>query len=196
MRRSAAWIAGALCAALGTGARAEEDVTKHPGYVDFGALNSFSKENTAVEVFLDEKILEKASICIFNDADADMARMLVKLKQFRVQNFDIEPAKLADLEAKTVEVSKKLEARGWSTLIKARDHEQESQTFVYIKWKGDKAQGLAIMNVEPGDEATFINIVGEIDPEQIRKLASKFDIDALDGLEFNSKDHAKADRER
>jgi hypothetical protein len=189
-----AWIAGALCAALATGAWAEEDVTKHPGYVDFGALNLFGKEDTTVEVFLDEKIIEM--VRAFSGNDPELSDMLGKLKQIRVQSFAIQPAKLEDLESKTAEISKKLEAQGWSTMIKVRDRKKDSQTYVYIKWAGKKSQGLAVMNVEPHEDATFVNIVGEIDPEQIRKLSTKFDIDALDSLDVDWKKQGRNERNR
>jgi hypothetical protein len=181
MRRPGAFIAGALCVALATGARAEEDLTKHPGYIDFGALDIFGKEDTTVEIFLDEKILK--------NIDA-------RLKQIRVQSFDIQPAKREDLESKTAEISKQLEAQGWSAMIKVHDRKKDSQTYVYIKWTGNKSQGLAVMNVEPYEQATFVNIVGEMDPDQLRKLSTKLDIDALDSLDLDSKHHGETDRRR
>jgi hypothetical protein len=190
-----AWIAGALCAALATAAWAEEDVTKHPGYVDFGALNLFGKEDTTVEVFLDQKIIGLVG-AFGGGKDPELADMLAKLKQIRVQSFAIQPGKLEDLEAKTAELSKKLEAQGWTTMIKVRDRRADSQTYVYVKWKGDKSQGLTVMNVEPDKEAIFVNIVGEIDPEQIRKLSTKFDIDALDSLDVDWKSHGRNERNR
>lgn len=189
-----AWIAGALCAALANGVRADEDVTKHPGYVDFGALNLFGKEDTTVEIFLDQNILKMVDA--FAGEDPELKGLVGKLKQIRVQSFAIDPDKIAELEGKTAEISKKLEALGWSTMVKVRDRKKDSQTYVYIKWKDGKSQGLAVMNVEPKDEATFVNIVGEIDPEQIRSLSRKVHIGALDSLDLDLRGHGRDRDER
>ena len=178
-----AWIAGALCLALTTAAHAAEDLTKHPGYVDFGLLNMFGKEDTNVEIFLDENLLKMVKA--FTKDDPDFAALLANLKQIRVQSFAIDPGKIAELESKTNLTSKKLESMGWSTLVKVRDRKEGSQTYVYMKWKDDKSQGLALMNVDPNKDATFVNIIGEIDPEQLGKLSSKFNINKLDSLDLD-----------
>jgi len=178
-----AWIAAALCAVLSTGVRAEEDVTKHPGYVDFGLLNVFGKADTNVEIFLDQNILKMVDA--FAGGDPELAGLTAKLKQIRVQSFAIDPSKIAELEGKTSDLSKKLEAQGWSTLVKVRDRKKDSHTYVYMKWKDGKSQGLAVMNVEPNEDATFVNIVGEIDPEKISALTRKVHIDHLDSLNLD-----------
>jgi len=47
-------------------------------------------------------------------------------------------------------------------------------------WLDDVIDGVVVMVVSPekeGGEAVFINIVGEIDPEKIGKVAETLDID-------------------
>jgi hypothetical protein len=189
-----AWIAGALCVALATAAGAEEDVTKHPGYVDFGMLNLFGKEDTNVEIFLDQNILKM--IGAFGGDDPEFKELVSKLRQIRVQSFAIEPGKVDELESKTAEISKKLESQGWSTLVRVRDRQEDSQTYVYMKWKDDKSQGLVVMNVEPHKEATFLNIVGEIDPEKIEALSRKVNIGNMDSLDLRGLGGYDPDRKR
>lgn len=179
--RSHAWIAGALCVALVTPAQAAEDVTKHPGYVDFGTVNVFGKEESIAEVFLDENVMQM--VAAFMQDDPELKDLLSKLKQIRVQTFAVDPGKRADLESRTSTTSKKLESMGWQTLVKVRNPKEESETYVYMKWKDGKSQGLAVMNVEPG-EAKFVNIVGEIDPEQLGKVRAKLDLEGLDSLDL------------
>ena len=43
--------------------------------------------------------------------------------------------------------------------------------------------GMVVMVVSPEDDETvFVNIVGQIDPEQIGRIGRKFDIDPLDEM--------------
>jgi hypothetical protein len=181
---SAVVLAGVLAGVSPAGAAqpAAEDLTKHPGYVDFGTVNLFGSKEADVEIFLEQNLINMVGAFVKNE-DPEFANMLAKIKQIRVQSFAIDPDKLEAIEKKTEDVSKKLESQGWATLVKVRDRKQGEQTFVYMKWIDNKVQGLVVMNVDPRDAASFVNIVGEIDPEQVGKLQHKFDIRGLDSLE-------------
>jgi hypothetical protein len=184
-------IAGiALALALGsagtTRVHAEskpEDVTKHPGYIDFGTVNVFGKEPPDVEIIIDQALLNFL-VPLSQKSDPEFADMVSKLLQIRVQCFKVAPDKLEAIEKKTQEVSGKLESLGWARIVKVLDREENSQTYVYMRMQGNKVQGLAVMSVDPTDKASFVNIVGEIDPEQLGKLESKFDIHGLDSLDL------------
>jgi hypothetical protein len=46
---------------------------------------------------------------------------------------------------------------------------------------GDRILGLAVMFVDPADgSAGFINVVGDITPEDVGRIGRTFDIDALE----------------
>jgi len=168
----------------------KEDVTKHPGYVDFGTVNLFGQKAADVEIYLEQNLISMVA-ALARGEDPELADMLLKLKQIRVQTFAIEPQQLEQIEKKTQEMSGKFESQGWAPLVKMRDRREGSQTYVYMKWKDDKMQGLVVMNVDSkDDEASFVNLVGEIDPEQLGKLQRKFDIHGLDSLDVEM-DHLK-----
>ena len=42
---------------------------------------------------------------------------------------------------------------------------------------GDVIDGLTVMSAENGDEVVFVNIIGEIDPEDLSEITDKLDID-------------------
>ena len=196
------WITGiALALALGTAGSSRvladnqsEDVTKHPGYVDFQTVNLFGQKAADVEVYLERNLIEMVA-AIARGNDPELADMLMKLKQIRVQTFEIEPQKLEAIEKKTLEMSAKFESQGWAPLVKMRDRHEGSQTYVYMKWMDNKMQGLVVMNVNADeDEASFVNLVGEIDPEQLGKLQRKFDIHGLDSLDVEMKGLKKSSK--
>ena len=192
MKMRWAWMAAAAAIVLtGAGmAAAADDITKDPGYVDFGAMNLFGKEDTNVEIFLDQSIL--GMVAVFAKDDPELQEMIGKLKQIRVQTFELDSTKVKQIEQRVAEVSKKLEGQGWSTLVKVRDRKGGDNTYVYIKMKDNKAQGLAVMSINPAEDVKFVNIVGEIDPAKMQKLGSKVHIDALDSLEVLQPDKARA----
>ena len=49
-----------------------------------------------------------------------------------------------------------------------------------MKTVGSKVAGMAVMVIEPGSDAVFMNIVGEIDPAQLGQVASRFGVDIND----------------
>ena len=159
----------------------DEDVNRHPGFVDFTALNVFGGEGPEVEVFLDRALISMVG-SMSRRKDPELTEMLSKLLQIRVQTFAIPNDKLSAIEAKTEEMAKKLESKGWQTLVRVNDKKDHSQTYIYIKPRGNVFEGLVVMNVDPNDDASFVNIVGEIDPEKLGELGNKFNIDSLDSL--------------
>jgi hypothetical protein len=61
------------------------------------------------------------------------------------------------------------------------------EVFTQFSKNGESLSGLVVMAVEENDEAVFVNIVGEIDPEQLGKLSNKFHIPKLDSIEIEHK---------
>ncbi|MEX0601036.1 MAG: DUF4252 domain-containing protein, partial [Rhodothermales bacterium] len=75
--------------------------------------------------------------------------------------------------------AKELEAQGWETVVRVREEDQRVN--VYMKVRDDVIAGLVVMVLEPDDEegAVFVNIVGDINPEQIGRIGRALDIDPL-----------------
>jgi hypothetical protein len=189
--RIASWLllfgvmaSGTAYAAAGSD-KEKDEITKDPGYVDFGTVNLFGKKEPDVEVLIQDELL-KMIAAVARSSDPELADMMLKLKQIRVQTFSIDAEQLLAVEKKTDEVSSRIEAQGWAPVVRVRNRRDNEQTYIYMKFKPDqKVQGLVVMNVEASDnekQASFVNIVGEIDPEQLGKLQRKFDIQGLDSL--------------
>lgn len=171
-------------------AQSKEDVTKMPGYVDFEAMKIFSPEDAAVEILIEPNLIGMIARTTAK-SDPDLFAVLSKLKQIRVQTFDMSNVNLDAVEKKVGELTKRLEGQGWQAMVRVRNRKENEQTYVYIKTQGDLVVGLTVMNVDPNDEAAFVNIVGEIDPEKIGEIGAKFNIDSLDSLETEVREHHK-----
>jgi hypothetical protein len=194
-----AWIAAAVVMTLGGAVQADPDadITKDPGYVDFGEMKLFGKEETTMEILLEKDTLQL--LCAFG-GDTDLCDLVAKLRQIRVQSFELANGKLDDVEKATADVSKKLEDKGWTALVKVKERREGSNTYVYMKSKDKKVQGFAVMNINPREDVTFLNIVGELDPEKLGKLARGglhgVHISGLDSLELVPKHGATKDDDK
>ncbi|MBN2012848.1 DUF4252 domain-containing protein [candidate division KSB1 bacterium] len=168
-------------------AQKNEDYKKHPGYVDFGSLDQFKDAEETVEVFIKGPLLKFVSRATSHE-DPDLARLLDNLVVIKVNTFSIDAKDYKEVRDIINNVSKKLDPQKWELMVRAK--ESDEYTEIYTQFgNDDKLLGLVVMAVEENDEAAFINIAGDIDPSQLGKLSSKFDIPELDSLEIDAKTH-------
>jgi hypothetical protein len=144
-----------------------QDYTKHPGYVDFNALEIFGDQEPTIEVYLRKPILDLLRK-FFKDEDPELYHIFGRLQLVRVQ-------------AKTV---KELDKRGWERVVRVNDEGQ--RVFVYLKPSDDYEwiQGIVVIAVEDMEEAVFVNIVGDIHPDDISRLGGHFGVDELDSIRY------------
>ena len=117
-----------------------------------------------------------ASLANSNTSDPHTSEIISKLKAVRVNIYDIagndRPA--LDLIAK---VSKEIQEKNWMPIISV--NEDDEKVRIFTKVTDDIMDGLVVMVVENNHdgEAVFINIVGEIDPEQLNAVTDSLNID-------------------
>lgn len=186
MRHKALWARALLLGLwlLPLGAAAEgtkkEDYSKLSGYVDFAELG-LAEEEAIVEIYLHDALLGMVA-SMSRGSDPELADMLGKLKLIRVQKFRLDDdQKVGTVEEQISTLAGKLEKGGWVTAVRMREKRGEN-VYVHLKMGETLLQGITVMAVEEGESVTFVNIVGEIDPEQIGRLGRKFDIHELDEL--------------
>lgn len=182
----------AVTTAAASQGKKKEDFTKHPGYVSFEGLGPFEDEEAMVEIDLTEALLNMASKMV-HGSDPELSDVLSKLKLVRVQKFALEERDVEDVEKKVNDMAAKLEQDGWMRVVRVR--EEADHVHVYFKLDDEILQGITVMAVENWDTAAFVNIVGEIDPEQIGRLGAKFNIDELHDIHLDWEDHSR-DRRR
>ena len=86
----------------------------------------------------------------------------------------------SDTIAKIEAVRRKLEAQGWSKMVTVREKGEGDNVDVHVKQRGDEdIDGLVVTVIDHKGEAVFVNIVGNINADQISKIAAKYNIDAL-----------------
>ncbi len=151
-----------------------------PGYVDFSGLSELSSSPPKVEVSLSGALLK-----FFGEAakeeDAELAATLSKLMSIRVSVFELDSTRVEQARDEANRIASRLAADDWERTVLVRD--EDATVHMFIKSSADSIAGMTVMVVEPGSEAVFINIVGEIDPAQLGRVASRFGV-SLDDVDL------------
>ena len=141
-----------------------------PGYVDFGKLNAAYGE-PKVQINLGESMLGFVRALAH---DEEVADVLGGLKAVRVHVYRLDGS-AEEAISHIEDVSAKLKQDNWEPIISVKDQGEKIQ--VFIKMTDGVVDGLTMMAAEDGGEAVFINIIGELDPEQLSKVTDALDLD-------------------
>jgi len=163
---------------------AEEDYSKYPGYVDLSGLTGVDVPETSVEVYLKEPLLKL--LAATTSDDPELVEMLKGLLMIQVRQYSTEDKSKKGFQKFISSYSKKLEAKKWDRIVKAKEEGEHVEIFIMIS--DDKIQGLFIMALEPS-ESVFVNIVGELDLELLGELGAKFDIPNLDDIDLKDEEN-------
>jgi len=158
---------------------AQSNYLNHPGYFDFGDLSVFEQGDGVTEVFLESNILQLVA-SVTQEDEPELSSMLNGLDLVKVNVFEVSDKNENDIRNKIDEVDTKLVSQKWDRIVRTKGGEEVVN--VYIKTTGSKKniEGLVVTTLDKSGEAVFVNIVGTIDLNKIRKLGDKFDIPSLD----------------
>jgi len=157
-----------------------QDVTKEPGYVDFGDLTKFESSMGVTEVFLEEDLLSVVAD-LTSESDPAVTELLKGLKLVKANVYKMDGFN-AELDKKITEIDKKLTSANWKRIVKSKNQKENAN--VYIKFGTNKKDivGLVVMAIEEDGEAAFVNIVGRIDMKAIGRLGKNLNIPNLDKI--------------
>lgn len=171
-----------MTAMLALPAMAQEDALKaFPGYVDFGELNSIFGEPT-VQISIGASLLGLVGSLSASE-DPETAEMFKRLNGVRVNVFENQQIPAEGLDF-VKDISAQLSDRGWESVVTVNSEEEQVRIFMMIN--GDQVEGITVMAVEES-EAVFVNVIGNINPAELEKVMSNFDVD-LDGDDEDSHD--------
>ena len=165
--------AGFALAAHGLSAK-----TASAGSVDFGSFAA-TGNGQVVEVKLEPALIKfAAKVAAVKEPEA--AELLKNIEQVRVNVVELDETNLADATAKIAAVRTQLESAGWAPTVSVRDPKKGDDVVVYIKTGADDSiEGIVVTVIEDKKQAVFVNVVGNIRPEQLAELGKRFDIDML-----------------
>ncbi|NND45720.1 MAG: DUF4252 domain-containing protein [Xanthomonadales bacterium] len=166
------FLIAVFCTALALPAAAQEDALRDlPGYVDFGGLNAIYGE-PKVNISIGGTLLNFVGAMARHE-DPQAAALFSKLKGVRVSVYATGGDAAAALD-QVSSVKQSLTGSDWAPVVQVNDEGQQVQ--VFMKMNGEIMDGMTLMAVD-NEEAVFINVIGEIDPNELAQLMDRFDVD-------------------
>ena len=156
--------------------------------INFDSLKSKAEET--VEVNLDGKLL-KLAMAFLSDKkpeEAEARKLIGGIKGIYVRSLKFEKPGMysaTDIDR----IRGMLKGPEWSKVVNVASTKKKGDNVgVYVRTDGNQMMGLVVLAFEP-EELTVVNIVGVIDPAQVRNLGGKLGIPSIwDG---NSKKSTK-----
>lgn len=184
MKYLAEKIIAAILAALFCGPVFAQDwmdnLPAKAGYVDFGNLTELFGQEPKVEVMLGGPLvtfLAEAS----RQEDPELAKMLEGLTAISVNVYELGEGDRQAARERVETLAQRLRDQQWQRTVKV--NEGDSRVQMFMRTDGNQIAGLALMVLGGDSEAVFINVVGDVDPAALGKLAGKFGVSA--DLDFN-----------
>ncbi len=167
----------ALVALAAASARAEGPL---PGEVDFGNFSPSDSTSEFVEINVPASLIGLAAKFV-EKQEPEAAKLLSRIQLIHVNVIALTDQNRDEVRKRAQKVRKDLEGKGWERLVKVSKQDQD--VAVYLKTHGDEAvQGLAVVVMDKDQQAIFVNVVGDIKPEQLALLGERLHIDPLKKL--------------
>jgi hypothetical protein len=158
---------------------ARGQVESEPGYIDLGDLESIMQTETTLEVNVKGALLRMVTEAARIEDEA-LADMLSKLRGVFVRGYSVDylPSEARD---RVASVSGNLEADGWERVVRVRENDEYVEMLMLSD--GERIEGMVVFVMETGENSTvFVNIVGEIEPEDISRVGRRFRIRVLEDM--------------
>ncbi len=155
-----------------------------PGYVDLGKFTP-AKGCEFVEVNLHAPLIKLAARFVDKE-EPEVAELLRSLKHVRVNVVGFDETNKAETTDRVEAIRSELEGQGWVRLVTVKEAEQAEDVGVYVKMREDESiDGVVVTVIDrSNDKAVFVNVVGNITPEQIAALGEGLNIEPLAKLKL------------
>lgn len=165
-----------------------------PGFVDFADLGIDPPGELTLRVALHGPLLRFVAEATRGE-EPGFAELIDKLQGIFAHIYEVPAGRREPLERQARETARRLEGRGWQTVVEV--HEPGGDTsYLQVRTTGERILGLAVIFIEPGGSSGFINVVGDITPEEVGRLGRTFDIEALERFGERAQDSGERDEPR
>jgi len=174
MKHSMTILAATTLLALTLTLRAE---SLGPGEVNFGEFSPPNSGGEFVEVNLGSNLISLAARFVPKD-QGEVANLLRSLQLVRVNVIGLDDDNRGELKTRAQKIQKHLKAEGWERIVSAKQKDQD--VGIHIKMRGtNSVAGVAVIVLDGDKQAVFINIVGDVKPEQLALVGEQLNIEPL-----------------
>lgn len=176
-----AWLIGILGALfILAPAQAQQNMRGVAGYVDFESVEKLFDTTPTLAVTIEGQMLELVAEASRAD-DPELAELLLKLEAIQLRGFPVTPTSFSWLARRADILADDLQEAGWSVVVHLRDDVRYVD--MYVEEAEEGIRGLMLMVLDQMEsEAVFVNIVGDIDPGELGRIGSKFNIGPMENL--------------
>lgn len=154
----------------------DDDIKDHPGYINLDDIEIPKTSESMTMIDLGPELLR-----IFSKSDdEDAGEKVSRIISIHVRSFESDSIDMEELQPVIERIEKKLERENWKQLIYTK--EEDEQTTVSLKYDEDRILGLLVMSIDPTEEVTFVNIIGDFNLDDLDDFDIDLDDDTLDSL--------------
>ena len=175
------------------------DYSKYPGYVDFGNISKYMTGDNVKEVNLDANLLNMLSK-MGGEKDTSFKSVVSGLKLIKVNSFGVNASNENEVKDVIASVDKSLMSKNWERIVKVKENGEYTNVYVLPSSDYENFLGLCVTSIDAkkkkdkvGAEATFVNIVGNINMSRLGKLGDKFNFPSMNKMMKEKKDKEKSE---
>jgi hypothetical protein len=150
--------------------------TPQAGAIDFGKFSP-SGDGQFVEVNVNGNLISMVAR-LAEKQQPDVAKLLRGIHAVRVNVIELNDENRAAMKERIEAVRGQLTGSAWERVVTAKEKNQD--VGVFVKLRGEEAvEGIVVTVLDGDHEAVFVNVVGDIRPEQIAKVGETLNIQPL-----------------
>ncbi len=179
-----ALLLGALLGLMIGPARAQDALTDNPGYVNPNTIESWFEARPNIEINLQGALLRMVAQAA-DDSEPELSGLLSRIEGIYVRGYtDSTITARRDRSGEISRLTDRLQGEGWETVVRIRDEGDDVN--VSLRMTDEAIAGLLVMVNDAEGEHIFINIVGDIRPEELGRIGRGLNIDPLKNLPATS----------
>lgn len=168
-------------------ARAQDNLASNPGYVDPSLIEGWFDAQPNIEINLRGALLRMVADAT-DESEPELSGLLGRIQGIYVRGYtDSAVTRRGNLRQGLDRLTGRLRSDGWETIVRVREDEEDIN--IQLRMNGDEAiAGLMVLVNSSDAEHIFINIVGDIRPEELGRIGRSFNIDPLKELPSDTTD--------
>ena len=150
-----------------------------PGYVDIGKFKA-ADGCQFVEVNVHAPLLKFASAFVDKE-EPEVAELIRAIKHVRVNVVGFDEKTREETTSRVEGVRHELSSQGWTEMVTVKEAQDSENVAIYVKMTdNDSIEGLVVTVIDSRKkEVVFVNLVGNINPEQLATIGKRLNIDPL-----------------
>lgn len=154
--------------------------SKSPGYFDLGTFAPPTDGGQFVEVDLKGHLLAMAARVAAKE-EPGVAEVLRGIESIRVNVVGVNKGNRAEMAERIKSLRSGLTTDGWERIVTVQEGDQDVGVFIKTR-SAESISGVVVTVLAGNEQAVFVNVVGDINPEKLAELGEHFGIEPLKKL--------------